>query len=413
MSLAHSLCLLKSESQSNEFEQKIFVCIVDNIVVGNISNNRLLDCGMEVFLPSWENLEKILTSPNHKFIKNDKFILLGTIWDGEQFIAPVESEPEPENALNLETNIVCKKINNSYIYYDNNMWIAIKDYTFYIIKLLENYLQNNSDLFVNIFINIESNQNINVNNENKIIKIGINYEQTIVSDEIIANSIEPLGKIDFNNKKYTVRIENLHKLQENDIVFEYSKPNMKNIEVSGYYEDYFNKLTHIFPSVYKSVTTNTLTKNIDSLTLFSDEIPSQRRQLFLNNINNINSTTNHINRFDCFNEELEELLMNTKILVNIHQSEYENTFEEIRVLPALMKKVIVISEVSPLTEMIIYNPMIIWCNYDDLIEKINEVLENYDEYYNKIFTPENINLLNRLDGINNINLMQTIQKIMV
>jgi hypothetical protein len=96
-------------------------------------------------------------------------------------------------------------------------------------------------------------------------------------------------------------------------------------------------------------------------------------------------------------------------LINIHRSDDENTFEELRVLPALMNKVLVISEISPLTELIPYNPLIIWATYENIVEKTKEVLENYEEYFNKIFTRENINVLNDLNNVNKMNISKMLQ----
>ena len=400
MSLTNSLCLLNLENPSIEFEQKVFVCVVDNIVVGNVSNTRIVSRGMEVFMPTWEGLEKILTIPNHQFIKNDKCILVGTTWNGKEFKAPIE---EPEDVSNTPKDIICKKVQNSYIYYDNNMWIAVKDYTMYVIELLEDYLNKNPLLCINLFVNINANNSFELNNENKVIKMGINFEQTIVSDEIVAYSIEPQGKIEFNNKKYTVRMEMFNILNQMDIVIDYSKPNIKNIEVSGLYNDYLKKIKYISPSVYKSVVTSSDEKKINIITLFSDIMPSPRRQ---NIVTELNKLDNYINRHDCYNKELLDLLIDTKILINIHQSDFENTFEEIRVLSALMNKVLVISEISPLTEIVPYNPLIIWTTYDQIAIKTTEVLQNYEEYFNKIFTSENINLLNNLNNLNKINVSQ-------
>lgn len=400
MSLSNSICLLNLENPSTEFEQKVFVCVVDNVVVGNISNNRVINGCMETFLPSWDNLEKILTSSNHKFIKNNKCILVGTIWNGEEFIAPVE----PEVVSTTPTDIVCKKVQNSYIYYDNNMWIAVKDYTMYIIQLFEDYLNKNPSLCVNLLVN--TNNVTDINNENRNIKIGINYEQTIVSDEIVAFGIEPEGKIEFNNKKYTLRMETFDYLNQMDIVIDYSKPNIRNVAISGLYNDYLKKLTYISPAVYKSVTNYKDEKKTNIITLFSDINPSPKRQSKITELSQIDG---YVNRYDCYNKELVDLLLDTKILVNVHQSDYENTFEEIRVLPALMNKVIVISEISPLTETIPYGTMIIWATYDNIIEKTKEVLQNYDEYFNKIFTSENINLLNGLNNLNSLNVNNVFQ----
>jgi hypothetical protein len=378
-------------------EKKFFVCVVDGVVVGNIYNDRQLENNMEIFLPKWESLKTILKSPNHKFIEHTSCIVNGTLWDGENFIAPIE-----EINVAGSINICFKKVNDSYIYYDNSMWIAIKDYITYIIELLEEYLKNNPSLCVNIFVNLDAP--VETNNDNKTIKIGINYVQTIMSDEVANLATEPQSKIEFNNKKYTVNMEMFDFLNPMDIIFEYSKPNIKNLEVSGLYSDYLKKVRYISPSVYKFINNSSdkSNKNVDTLTLFADEIASPRRQIILDDLN---KNFQHTHRFNCFNEELKELMQNTKILINVHQSDYENTFEEIRILPALLNKVLVISEPSPLNELLPYNRLIIWANYDNIIEKTKEVLENYDTYFNDIFCQENVNLLNNLHGTNQMNLL--------
>lgn len=103
---------------------------------------------------------------------------------------------------------------------------------------------------------------------------------------------------------------------------------------------------------------------------------------------------------------MQDIYRNTKILINIHQTIYHHTFEEIRCLPALFNGVIVISEISPLHKLIPYNELIIWCEYDNIFEKTKEVLDNYEKYYSLIFTANNINILKNLH-INNI---KTIEK---
>ena len=57
-------------------------------------------------------------------------------------------------------------------------------------------------------------------------KIGINYAQTILSDE--ASLTE--GKLAFNEKNYTVNLEMYDFLNKMDKIIDYSRPNIKNIE---------------------------------------------------------------------------------------------------------------------------------------------------------------------------------------
>ena len=395
--MSRVISYLQNSNHVEESEDKCFVCVVDNIVVGNIIKCKMsLDNNVvPVILPDWQTLLKILQSPNHQFVERSIPIFPGTIWNGQDFIAPTE----PEDA-SVTQSIICKKVQNSYIYYSDNTWIAIKEYTMYIIELLEDYL-NKNPLSINLFVNI--NNSIETNNENRIVKIGINYEQTIVADEISASSTEPQGKIECNGKQYTVNVDMINDFKGNDIIFDYSKPNIKNIEISGLYPELLPKFQYISPSVYHSVTTSTNQKT-NIITLFLSETP--RRQTIITELSQLD---NYINRNDCYDKELFDLLINSKMLINIHRSDDENTFEELRVLPALMNRVLVISEISPLTELIPYNPLIIWATYENIVEKTKEVLEHYDEYVSKIFTSENINILNHLNDLNKMNISKMLQ----
>ena len=97
---------------------------------------------------------------------------------------------------------------------------------------------------------------------------------------------------------------------------------------------------------------------------------------------------------------LKNLYLNTKILINIHQTDDHHTFEELRVISALQCGVIVIAEHSALNHLIPYNHLIIWSSYENIVEKTKEVLENYDEYHEKIFGNNNASILNELHDMN-------------
>ena len=93
-----------------------------------------------------------------------------------------------------------------------------------------------------------------------------------------------------------------------------------------------------------------------------------------------------LNVNNCFiKNDLQNLYKNTKILINIHQTEHHHTFEELRVLPALQCGVIVISENSPLSELVPYNDYIIWTSYDKILEKTIEIINNYDYFHDLIW----------------------------
>ena len=141
-------------------------------------------------------------------------------------------------------------------------------------------------------------------------------------------------------------------------------------------------------------------RKISSLTTFIN-VNEPRRHKLLENIKN-NNHFNHINICNCFDKnDIENLYRDTKVIINIHQTPHHDTFEELRCLPALQNGVIIVAEKSPLNHLIPYNELIIWCEYDDIINKVKDVLDNYEEYHSKIFTNDNVTIINNMIIENN------------
>lgn len=215
----------------------------------------------------------------------------------------------------------------------------------------------------------------------------------------------PFGKIKYDDedKYYLVRIVNFQNLNSSDIIIDYSRPNIFNVKSADLFLDFSEKHIYTAPLPYENIYTHTNNRNIQSLTTFiNTNIP--RRKKLLDDMKEYSN--NHCNISNCFNEKLQDLYKNTKILINIHQNDLYNTFEELRCLPALQNGVIIISESSPLNHLIPYNNLIIWCDYNNIIDKTEEVLKNYNEYHNKIFTEDNINILTNM-GLENKTTMET------
>jgi len=87
-------------------------------------------------------------------------------------------------------------------------------------------------------------------------------------------------------------------------------------------------------------------------------------------------------------DEYEARLDETQILLNVHQTPHHNTLEEFRVLPALLRGVIVVSEWVPLQDTLPFKDYIIFAPYDELVKTAAEVYKNYS-YYRHRFYGEN------------------------
>ena len=284
--------------------------------------------------------------------------------------------------------IVLKNIKKSNICYDNNPIHYVKDYYNYIVNLIEKVLLI-EDININIII---GNYSYIFKNNNKILHINLNYEHTLVKKGNRDSENVPIGKILINNSNseyYRVRIYDFTNLNKADFIIEYSNPNIINIKESTLFDSFYQKIIYIAPLLFDNLTINNNNiKNINCLTTFIN-IYEPRRLSLLNNISNNNIC--HLNVNNCFDyNDLQNLYKNTKILINIHQTDHHHTCEELRILPALQCGVIVICEESPLKEHIPYNQYILWCDYNNLIEKIKYVEENYDKIYKQIFINSNI-----------------------
>jgi hypothetical protein len=286
--------------------------------------------------------------------------------------------------------------NKSFLLYKENLGI-VNDYYQNIVNLIKKILSDNPDLYINIILGFDCNYDFN--NINKTIIIKINYEHTLVKKggrDVPHDT--PVGKILYDcNESYLVRICDYHYLNISNIVIDYSNPNIFNVKTCPEYTSLSKKQIYISSAIYQPFFLKE-NRDITTLTTFIN-IAEPRRKLLLENINKKNIKHTNIN--NCFGEnEVEVLLKRTKILINIHQTPHHDTFEELRVLPALECGVIVIAEKSPLFETIPYNDLIIWTSYEDIIEKIKEVIINYEFYHNEIFSIKNIDRLSNLKKIN-------------
>lgn len=98
---------------------------------------------------------------------------------------------------------------------------------------------------------------------------------------------------------------------------------------------------------------------------------------------------NHVNVNNVWAwEKTHELYSNAKILINMHQSPSWHTFEEIRVLPAILCGTIVIAERSPLLETLAYKDMVIWGTVEEIPALVHSTLQNYKETFRRIYGPD-------------------------
>ena len=217
-----------------------------------------------------------------------------------------------------------------------------------------------------------------------VIKIDLQYEHTLVKPGGRDSKNAKVSKTPISNKQnYLVRLAESERIRAADLVIDYSWPNYFHIKNSGHFSWLMNKYFVLSPMLYdyKKIAFRNK-RTLETITLFS--YPDKgRRASFLkvlrkNKIKYKNITNVFTN--------IKNLYRNTKILVNIHQTAEHDTFEELRVLPALLCGVIIISERSPLTRYCGYEDFIIWGKVDEIPGLIIEVQQNYNKYWNEFFS---------------------------
>jgi len=297
------------------------------------------------------------------------------------------------------------KIGNSYIFYNKNHDISIREYYLYNVNLIKNVLKE-LDCSINIVL---GGYHTNFNNNNKTYRIDIQFEHTLVKEG--GRSVTDIIRGDIfvpnSDDKYLIRIDKYDYYRSLDLVIEYSEPNIKNISTSPQFEQYIENVIYIAPFIYKPEFPEN--RQNDSITLIGD-INQERRKMFLNNIKN--TDLNFKNIRDVFDKtELQKIYQNTKVLINIHQTDHHHTFEELRVLPALLCGTIILSEDVPLKEHIPYSEFIVWSDYSGIIYNLRKIINNYDEYFNVFKKSETFDKFLKIEQDNYDNMKKAITKL--
>lgn len=265
------------------------------------------------------------------------------------------------------------------IYFSEEEPDYVKDYYLFILKKLKDL---NLDTDITLF---------GLGKIDKISgkKVFVNYEHNLVKPHFSHPLVGTTPLLKDKKYNYLVRIENIPAFVECDIYIEYSMPNIVNMKSCGLIKDYLKKVFYFPPLLCDYSPESEKRVEYDVITSFYILNPDgrPRRQVLHDKLKQQNF--NYLNLPKVFDEQLyNDYYKKSKILVNVHQTDFHDTFEELRVLPALLNGLIVIAEDSPLKESIPYSEYIVWCDYNEIVDKTNHVLENYDSYFNKIHGPE-------------------------
>lgn len=280
-----------------------------------------------------------------------------------------------------------------------------------IVQLYYNYIIDNIAKSIkknNLKMNVYIDDNLCIDmGATKQLKLHVNYEHTLVKKDGRGVDTKIFGNIlNDENEPYLVRLAEIDKYNNSDFVIDYSMPNLINVKTSKAFDAVSNKTYYIPSIVYDKIRLSN-NRNLSVVTTFFDRT-QPRREALAEKLKN--SDVGWVNMTGYFTyDEIQQLMLNTKILVNIHQTDHHHTFEELRVLPAIMNGVIVVAEYSPLIDHIPYHEYIVWSKYSDMADTVKHVLANYDEIYDKFYGEKSniYNIISKMqdDADNSINAM--------
>ncbi len=267
------------------------------------------------------------------------------------------------------------RLGTSKLAFDPEFPLFVRQYYFNCIWEIERALVDGGHR-LNVIV---GNMDCAFDNANRTLRIGLQWEHTLVKPGGRDSEGAPRGRIPIegSGESYLVRVQDREFLETCDLVIDYSRPNLVNLERSPRFASLVRNFVHVAPLLYDFAPDDRRRK-FDIVTLFADTAQRRRRE-FLDDaraaglpIRNVAGVFSH--------GGLRRLYDRTRILVNLHQTEHHHTFEELRVLPALLRGVVVVSEDVPLREEIPYHRFIVWTDAATLIETVRDVHENYTAY---------------------------------
>jgi len=214
--------------------------------------------------------------------------------------------------------------------------------------------------------------------------VGIQFEHTLVAPGGRDSAGARPGPVPLQDGSghYLLRLDNEAYLRTLDVMIDYSRANLEHLRRSQRYDDLLARSIGIAPLLYEPHF-GTQPRAIAAVTTFSD--PRQpRRARVLHDMRRLGVPVRNV-RGVYASGALRELLDSTRILVNVHQTAHHHTLEELRVLPALLRGVLVVSERVPLMQSIAYADFVIWADPEQIAATVHAVHVNYDAYRERIF----------------------------
>lgn len=181
-----------------------------------------------------------------------------------------------------------------------------------------------------------------------------------------------------------------------DQIIEYSIPNTINVLQSSCRHLYLKK-SHVIAPILSPRMINNSWQGRDlekTFTIMSPPRAGDRRSAIVDELRRMGLPTTNISGLI---GGVSARMSSIGILVNLHQTEEHHTLEELRILPALLQGVLVVSEPAPLVEEVPYSKFVIFASPDEMPKVISRVKENYEKIWTETFaTGEFTKIVDRL-----------------
>lgn len=290
-----------------------------------------------------------------------------------------------------------------------NPEIVIRDYYFYVHQLL---LANLSDLTKNCFVFYECQAFPFLSIFSPILKIDLQIEHTLVKPGGRGTDGFSTGAlvIPESSERYLVRIADFSRLIKANVIFDYSRINLHNIQSNFAFQAYAKKTFCISPTLYPLFIGTEGREG--AITLFGNPDDS-RRKYFLDSLKKHRVASQNIQGIY---SNIDAVYRQVKIVINIRQTEYHDTLEELRVLPALRSGAIVICESAPYAEKTWYSKFILWGSLAELPDLIADTHINYNQIHAQIFGTSGLDSpfvrrMNRIELCNKLVAKKATQKL--
>jgi GT2 family glycosyltransferase len=215
-------------------------------------------------------------------------------------------------------------------------------------------------------------------------RIGLQWEHTLVrpGGRDAADAVAGGTPLADGSGRYLLRVAQEARLRACDLVVDYAEPNLAHLRAGGRHDALLAKARVLAPRLY-APQLEPQGRDLPLLSLMHD-LRQPRRARFVAAARSAGLPLRNV-RGVWAADTLQRLHRRTRILVNLRQTDDHHSFEALRVLPALLCGVVVVSEDVPLRHTLPYADHVVWCGYDSLLPMLQAVHADWDAWHARLF----------------------------